>query len=337
MFNSRLMLGLLVFWLVLPAAAQQEITSYRSLPTLTDISAARLEGETEDSAAWELTLGGVQGDACQFELHSEQALYPHNIDIQLYRQIPVDAVCPQQETPFETRLALEDDLAAPYLIVNSQVWEISYQDGAPRFAETQLLEVVVDEASLRLDEESGEYELTLQGSHAVGCELPVLYARRGMGASVLVGAFNAIDEDAVCPAMLLPLDETITLPATQTPADALFGVNAYIVSELESQNMSSIKVPTDIHSVTAEVSESFPMQIRLDVVGEHPDGCDYPVIIDQSRQGSIITVEVYREVPVDVICPMILQPYQSQIQLDGKFESGKYIIRVNNASRTIDI
>ena len=201
------------------------------------------------------------------------------------------------------------------------------------------MEVLVDEASIQIiDEESGKYELTIRGSHAVGCDLPVLYARRGTAASVLIGAFNPIDEDAVCPAMLLPLTETIALPATQLPPDALLGVNAYLVNELESQTMSdSIRVPTDIQRVTANVSESFPMRIHLDVVGEHPDGCDYPVKIEQSRQGNIIQIEVYREVPADVICPMILQPYQSQIQLDGQFESGRYIIRVNNASQTIDI
>ena len=35
--------------------------------------------------------------------------------------------------------------------------------------------------------------------------------------------------------------------------------------------------------------------------------------------------------------PMILQSYQSEIQLDGAFESGRYIIKVNALSQTIDI
>ncbi len=330
---------LLIGWLGLFATAQEE-PSYRSLPAVTEISAIWLEND----AAWELQVTGLQDDACALDWQSEQTTYPHNIDIQLYRHIPPDSDCPRQQTSFEIRLMLEADRDVPYLIINSQVWEISYPDSsssddALRLKERRLMEVLVDEASIQIiDEESGEYELTIRGSHAVGCDLPVLYARRGTEASVLIGAFNPIDEDAVCPAMLLPLEETIALPATQLPPDALLGVNAYIVNELESQTMSdSIRVPTDIQRVTANVSESFPMRIHLDVVGEHPDGCDYPVMIEQSRQGSVITIEVYREVPADVICPMILQPYQSQIQLDGQFESGRYIIRVNKASQTIDI
>ena len=329
---------LIICWCGLAAA--QEEPSYRSLPAVTEISVIWLEND----AAWELQVTGLQDDACALDWQSEETAYPHNIDIQLYRQIPPDSACPRQQTSFETRLALEADRDAPYLILNSQVWEISYPDSsssddAPLLKERRLMEVLVDEASIQIiDEESGEYELTIRGSHAVGCDLPVLYARRGTEASVLIGAFNPIDEDAVCPAMLLPLEETIALPATQLPPDALLGVNAYLVNELESQTMSdSIRVPTDIQRVTANVSESFPMRIHLDVVGEHPDGCDYPVMIEQSRQGSVITIEVYREVPADVICPMILQPYQSQIQLDGQFESGRYIIRVNKASQTIDI
>lgn len=342
MFKLRFIFGmLLIGWLGLSAAAQDE-PSYRSLPAVTEISIVWLENDA--GAAWELQVMGLQDDACALDWQSEQTAYPHNIDIQLYRQIPPNSACPRQQTTFETRLALEADMNVPYLILNSQVWEISYPDSpnpgdALRLKERLLMEVLIDEASIQIiDEESGGYELTIRGSHAVGCDLPVLYARRGTAASVLIGAFNPIDEAAVCPAMLLPLAETIALPATQLPSDALLGVNAYIVNELESQTMSdSIRVPTDIQRVTANVSDSFPMRIRLDVVGEHPDGCDYPVMIEQSRQGSVITIEVYREVPADVICPMILQPYQSQIQLDGQFESGRYIIRVNKASQTIDI
>ena len=343
MHLSRFILGLLIFLFSLPAAAQEEPPGYRALPTVTDIRAARLE--SEDGGVWQLTVTGFQSDACPLDWQNEQAVYPHNIDIQLYRQIPPEADCPREETPAAISLALETDAAAPYLTVNRQAWEITYPDGdssQPIFKEISLLEVHIDEAAIQIieadDDESRQYELTMRGSHAVGCDLPVLYTRRGTAASVLIGAFNPIAEGAVCPAMLLPLDETIAFPATDAPPDALFGVNAYIINEGETQTMSdSIKVMTQIHSVTAHVSESFPMRIRLEVAGEHPDGCDYPVKIEQFRQGNIIQIDVYRDVPADVICPMILQSYQSEIPLDGAFESGRYIIKVNALSQTIDI
>ncbi len=347
MLKLRFILGLLLFCLSFSALMQdEEAPSYRIRGAVENISAILLEGEADASAVWQLTFTGFQDDACQSDWLSQQAAYPHNIEIQLYRQIPPTADCIREERPFEVHLALEADMTAPYLIVNHQVWEISYPDsdsltqGAVlRFKELSLREIFVDAAALRrVDGDSPRYELTIQGSHAVGCRLPVLYSRHETAESVLIGAFNPIAADTVCPAMLLPLDETLTLPATHLAADALFGVNAYIINELENQPMSdSTQVMTLVNSVTVHVKESFPMQISLDVVGEHPDGCDYPVVIEQSRQGHIIKVVVYREVPVDVVCPMILQPYQSTVRLNGSFESGRYIIRVNNLSQTIDI
>ena len=349
MHTSGFILGLLIFLFSLPAAAQEAQPSYRASPTVTDISAVLLAGEADADPAWQLTVTGFQNDACAFDVRNEQAAYPHNIDIQLYREIPLSAACPREATPFQISFMLAADAPAPYLTVNSQVWEIIWPAGDSLrpgdklgFQETSLLEVLIDEAAIQMaavaDEASRRYELTVQGSHAVGCDLPVLYSRRQTAASVLIGAFNPVAEGAVCPAMLLPLDETIAFSATDLPADALFGVNAYIINEGETQTMSdSIKVMTHINRVTAHVTESFPMRIRLDVVGEHPDGCEYPVKIAQFRQGNIIKIEVYRQVPADVICPMILQSYQSEIQLDGAFESGRYIIKVNALSQTIDI
>ena len=90
----------------------------------------------------------------------------------------------------------------------------------------------------------------------------------------------------------------------------------------------SDKVLTNIFRVDVQVKE---MRISLDVAGEHPDGCEYPVIVNQTRRGNTVDVEVYREVPADVICPMILKPYSDTINLEGDYEAGDYTINVNYA------
>ena len=41
-------------------------------------------------------------------------------------------------------------------------------------------------------------------------------------------------------------------------------------------------------------------------------------------------VEVYQEIPPDVLCPMILRPYNDTIRLEGDFEPGDYIFQVND-------
>ena len=96
----------------------------------------------------------------------------------------------------------------------------------------------------------------------------------------------------------------------------------------------SDKVLTNIFRVDVQVKE---MRISLDVEGEHPDGCEYPVIVDQIRRGNTVDVEVYRKVPADVICPMILKPYRDMIRLDGEFEPGNYTINVNSHSQAVNI
>jgi hypothetical protein len=48
------------------------------------------------------------------------------------------------------------------------------------------------------------------------------------------------------------------------------------------------------------------------------------------REGNTVTVSIYRELPLDLMCPMILQPYEATIPLEGGFEPGEYVFRVND-------
>lgn len=86
---------------------------------------------------------------------------------------------------------------------------------------------------------------------------------------------------------------------------------------------------TLIDSVETLVMESYPYQVRLVVRGQQPDACDFPVIADQRREGDTFYVEIYRNVPIGVMCPMVLLPYEDSILLLESLESGKYIINVN--------
>lgn len=53
------------------------------------------------------------------------------------------------------------------------------------------------------------------------------------------------------------------------------------------------------------------------------------MIADQRREGDTFYVEIYRNVPIGVMCPMVLLPYEDSILLLESLESGKYIINVN--------
>ena len=92
----------------------------------------------------------------------------------------------------------------------------------------------------------------------------------------------------------------------------------------------TFRSPTNITNVDVIVMESFPMQVSLHITGEQPDGCDFPVIVEQVREGNTVTVSIYRDVPMSVMCPMMLVPYDDTIRLDGTFEPGDYVFTVND-------
>ena len=92
----------------------------------------------------------------------------------------------------------------------------------------------------------------------------------------------------------------------------------------------TVRSLTVIESVDALLMESFPVQINLNVTGFQPDGCDFPVVVDQRREGNEVFVDIYREMPLAVMCPAVLRSYEATIHLDGGFEPGMYTIHVND-------
>jgi hypothetical protein len=88
--------------------------------------------------------------------------------------------------------------------------------------------------------------------------------------------------------------------------------------------------PTIIEGVEVMVLESSPMQVNLAVRGAQPDGCEFPVIVEQRREGNTIIVEIYRDMPISLICAAVLLPYRETIALEGSFEPGTYTFRVND-------
>jgi inhibitor of cysteine peptidase len=87
---------------------------------------------------------------------------------------------------------------------------------------------------------------------------------------------------------------------------------------------------TNIESVDVLVMESFPMQVSLVVKGAQPDGCEFPVIVEQQREGNTVTVQIYRDMPLAVMCAAVLIPYEATIPLEGGFEPGSYTFSIND-------
>ena len=343
---TLLLLGLFVS--MMAVVAQDDTSTFRVWSSIDSITAgwATVTGDDDgDRLALELTATGTQPDACELELLTEQAIYENNLDIQIYRQMSPAMSCLRQDTPFEVTLILDIPPAEmpPLMIINDQAWQVTLPEGdtvsPPEFEEVTLVSVMVDEVTMTLvDGENPVYEFAVTGSYGVGCNVPVVYSVRELADSTAISVFNPISELVDCPAMLIILDETIEIPATLIADDTLVTVNTILIDQLETQTMSDTnKVMTNINNVTVNVMESMPMQLSLNVTGEHPDGCQLPVVVEQSRNGNTIRVEIYREVPADMMCPMMLNPYEATIMLDGGFDPGSYTITVNEMTQSIDI
>ncbi len=100
---------------------------------------------------------------------------------------------------------------------------------------------------------------------------------------------------------------------------------------------NTVKSFTHITDVEVIVMESYPMQVQLRIRGEHPDGCDLPVHVAQQRAGNIVVVEVYRDLPIDILCPMLLVVYEDTVMLADGFEPGEYTFIVNEYSVTREL
>lgn len=105
----------------------------------------------------------------------------------------------------------------------------------------------------------------------------------------------------------------------------------------DAQMAEGARVSTVIETVEAQTTRSIPAQINLRVVGYQPDGCEFPIEVVQGRDGNSVTVEIFRTLPADTMCPMNIVPYEATIPLDGDFPQGDYTITVNGVVIQVSI
>ena len=86
---------------------------------------------------------------------------------------------------------------------------------------------------------------------------------------------------------------------------------------------------TVIEKIETSVSSTVPATVTMQISGYQPDGCKFPVKVEQTRTGDKVTVKIYRSKPIGVMCTMDLNPYNDTITLDGTFDSGSYTVDVN--------
>jgi hypothetical protein len=79
--------------------------------------------------------------------------------------------------------------------------------------------------------------------------------------------------------------------------------------------------------VLEAVTQTAPDVVR--VKGYFPNGCQVPVTVRPSQTETMLSIAITRDLDPAAICPMVIQPYETEIKLEAPWRSGLANIRVN--------
>jgi len=92
-----------------------------------------------------------------------------------------------------------------------------------------------------------------------------------------------------------------------------------------------------VSGVDVLVMESYPAQVALVVSGWVPDGCTRLAEIRQEREGNTVTVTMTTQRPSEMMCTQAIVEFEERVKLEGGFEPGEYVVRVNDFEVTFGV
>lgn len=314
-----------------------------------------------------LTIKGVQTDGCDYPLNatisretSEDATSIVYVDVKR-DETALDTTCSSEAASFELEVELGDfsDVQRagdnPLLIVNDfaarlivmvETIAADPQPQLPMIEHLVLYPVVIETVTAPIVEDaaSAETVFTLSGAYGTGCEVPT-YTRTVVDETtkqIEIRLFQVMSAAQACPAILLYYEDEITLTDELSGTYELFVNGVRFIYEAESGTVYSegelMRLPTVIETVDVLVMESFPPQLSLQVTGYQSDGCDFPAQVEIRREAetSTVYVQIFREMPLAVMCPANIIPYEASINL-GAFDPGTYTIIVNDVETQVEL
>ncbi len=93
----------------------------------------------------------------------------------------------------------------------------------------------------------------------------------------------------------------------------------------------------NVVAVEVLVLESFPPQVHAHIVGEVPNVCTVVDGIQQRREERTVTLTITTCTMGEVCILLLPPPVELTVPLDGPFESGEYLLRVNGVERNFRI
>ena len=93
-----------------------------------------------------------------------------------------------------------------------------------------------------------------------------------------------------------------------------------------------------VESIELLMLESFPVQVRVRVKGNLPDGCTRIDQITQTRQENTFEIKITTTRPADAACTLALVPFEETIPIDAVgLKAGVYLVTVNGVSNSFEL
>lgn len=343
----KLIFVLLLLSMILPVSAQdatpEATPDGAALPEVVQVDG--LEVRFSDDGAVVHLVGRIM-NGCDLPLNAVVVREEGVLNIEVMQEgFDPDAPCTRALLPFELDVPLEGGIVNQ-LLINANNYSVLVD--AP--ADAALSYIALERVPVNLLLENilpGEAAGTVLISAALpdGCEDPVHVRQRVDEENRLIAIDVFITrptEPRACTMMLIPFERTITLPEDLTGRYALAVNGVMVTYDFDTEILifpggeETFRSPMIIDSVEVLLLESAPVQVVVNVRGSQPDGCEFPAITEEQRDGNAITLEIYREVPLAAMCPAVLVIYEDSINL-GTFEPGAYTVTVNGVTVAFEI
>lgn len=92
-----------------------------------------------------------------------------------------------------------------------------------------------------------------------------------------------------------------------------------------------------VKNVDVALLESYPVQVMLTVSGWLPGGCTELDAVTQAREGNTVRVTMTTRRPAEAMCTQALVDFTENVKLEGGFESGDYLVVVNDVQVPIHV
>ena len=323
--------GLLLILLVgalFSTAAQEETETHP-----VDVETVSLLIDTE----WSVTVQGSLGTGCDEEPTIEQATDGDTLTVQIYQELPVNTPCTMMLIPYERTITLEDTEGVKVIDVNGTIIRLESGD-EPMDMVNRINHVIEDVALTTTDGDITA--LQVSGYQPNGCMFPVITEVTYSAGWMRVEIYRNIPAGVRCVGDEIDYTATVSVNEALT-TNAAVEVNDFLallepgVLQVQDATATPENLLTPAEPTPLEITAIEPItgenSLVLHITGNHPSGCEFPTGIKQERVGFEIIVDVYDAMP-DMsarMCPAMLRVFDENVAIEGTFEPGDYVYRVN--------